>query len=347
MDEQTYIHLEVADPQMMLVEGPPLLHNFVGRNEQLKYLNKIIEKHKIINIFGPMGTGKSFLVARFAEEFNLGSQYKVLWFSASMLGEDTQDFLWRYAILRAKDDREFLLWKLLNKEQITGTLCDLQTKLDIFFHDIISFDKLLFIIDNYPDGADNEFKQLIQQIAFQSNGPKLLLIGRRKTNMIKSSAHIQLGGLRKSELNAYIQKYCKGLCLDQEEINLLFEVTEGNPLVLLIAVNELNSTIKYSQTFKKIISSIYNMPGIQNLYYPLLKSLSNQERNLLCTLLSKPKPISKKMFYLMRFYYSKKLSVSAFESLIDKGILYQEANLYTISGLSRKYFSSIFNTLIN
>jgi hypothetical protein len=120
-------------------------------------------------------------------------------------------------------------------------------------------------------------------------------------------------------------------------------MTDGNPLIIACAIDEMNSLLNQRPMLGDRISYIHNISEIQDLYYRLLKNLSHEERDLLSALISRPKPVSRIQLLLLDQYYSKNLSLNASKSLISKGILYKEAGLFKLSNVSKKYFASVFN----
>ncbi len=332
----------LMNPKYMFFEGPPLVHQFIGRKKELAEFYYLFNRAKIIAIQGPPGIGKSALIGKILQDC-FPQEYSLLWVPLYGDEGDIENFYWRYATLKAKQDPGFPLWQVMNKEYLAGKDFDQNNKISLLLQNIRKERKFLLVIDSFEKAA-REIRELLEKIIhIQDNDNTVIILSRETPRIGRHVENIQLRGLEKIEARKLISM-CVQDPISDEDNNLLYEITEGNPFLLELASRSICKSIEQGRPVQNIIRSIHHIPEIQDYYYTVLKTLTRKEKKCIIDRLAL---LDKKRHHGRRYYFNylfwRYLHHNTISLLIKKGALNEEPKGAELSKIGSLFFSLAFD----
>jgi hypothetical protein len=334
INESSIESRKLSDLCSIELEGAPPIPDFIGRAKELGCISNLFYPGKALNISGPIGIGKTYLVSKFVQDI-LTPSCRTLWYTANG-ANDFWRFVWIYLISNVKENRKIAISEI-NQIQEDNNTKSLSNTMDIVLRGMEIDEDLLIVVDNYPINEKDYFHFLIKEAVNSSKiKTRFILISRNPVTYIQNNLRFPLGGLNKSDLSIVLQKGID-LELDMSEIDMLYNLSEGNPLMVNFIINSVSSQ-NSEKPLTETLKVVHFMPEIQDMYYARLKKLSSREKNLLSILLHRSKYSARITFYLYKIFAKKYL-----EGLIQKGIVYEDKGKYCIPKICGDYYSSIIN----
>jgi len=313
----------------------PATPGFRGRMAELHGLAELFSIHKVIGVTGALGVGKSWLLSKFVKGFDTSNRITI-W---QTLHEDRYDlwrFAWKIALRGEKQQESLQLRELLRDQFLTGKV---QTRdvVSVLSRCLLARDDLLLIIDNYAPGSSNQLIQFIEKETLQIGAEsRVVLIGRENRFLVKDVRHFTLRGLCPDDLHEFVEHFPDRSVNAQEEA-LLYEITEGNPLIVKLIMCSAQATYM-KEPFAELLRSAHRLPEIEDLYFGILGQLTTAERITLLKLLIEPQGLGGSFQIVADRITNRRETLG---NLVRKGMIEDADEAFAFSRIARDCFAML------
>ncbi len=296
----------------------PPLGTFMGRQRELKQFDEMIERMKVVTVYGMLGTGKTSFLTKLLTEYR--GETNVFWHSFTPV-DTVRKFLVRLAEFLAEMGQN-ALQSYLHKERSIDIIAVAELLKDEFE----GLDGLLFVDDfqKTDDRLKLLFSKLFPIFLYPSNDLHLIVASATHAGFYPSAAtegdgtvtEVQLSGLDKPAARELLA--VKGI--EGPEFEKIYRSTQGHPLSLDLIQSQ--SAIATSDNVEEFVQK------------ELTKGLDTYERKLLQFASVFRTPITAHMLF-SQF----EENYNALEALIYQSLL-QDISIgrYQIHEIVRDYF---------
>jgi tetratricopeptide (TPR) repeat protein len=222
----------------------PVIHNFVGRDLELEAYRERLRAERIAIITGLGGVGKSYLGAKLARE-TANHEEEIFWFDFDRSTNNTSEaMLWALAaFLASKGCPE--PWRYFNGEIKTHKSLELTSKLVILLNALRSGDYVV-CLDDFEVVRDEptivEFFTFIREKGVGASYPlpaRFIIMGRELPSDMDYLVAEPLHGFLETDAKVFIKAF--DVKLSDESIHRLWELTEGNPMLIRMSISTLQA----------------------------------------------------------------------------------------------------------
>jgi tetratricopeptide (TPR) repeat protein len=258
-------------PPLYLPPKIERIPHFVGRKKELKLISSRLN---FIVLEGMAGIGKTSLLQAFAETL----PRNLLFWHAFKETDSFDHVINKLAVFLEELNFGDLLY------YVNGDGKDDSTKLDLLTRSL-DRNRHVVILDDYQRQHDEKIDSLLQHLQRSLSKAKVIVASRvRPTFLINTSdfTEVKLEGLSEEEASQLLRK--RNIHLKSEQIARAYRKTSGHPLAMTLLGTILEHDPKASEAL------LQTLP-IESLIDELLRSLSDNERNLLVSLSAFRNPI--------------------------------------------------------
>jgi tetratricopeptide (TPR) repeat protein len=314
---------EKSAEYLQMVSTIPKIRHFYGREEEFAKLEEFFKNYKILIINGIAGIGKSVLAAKF------------------LLDKKDQNNIFWYSLKEWDTNRNALLAiaEFLNGLGKTTLKSYLNSNLTTNFYDIIKIltvdlndTNSILVFDDFHRADERTvqlFSAITEEIDKISNSYLIVIsrtevqfYDRRDVNIEKNVLELKLDGLNKKDSMEFIQN--KGI--EDQEFNLLYELTKGHPLAL-----ELIDSIEDIKISKGKSKDIFKF-----IHEEIFSKLSEEEISILQILSIYRQPVLPEAFMLEDY-----INFNTIDGLLSKALIVEiYTQKFMVQDMVRDFFYS-------
>lgn len=233
-------------------EQPPVAHLITGRQRELIYFEGKLKTAHLAVITGMPGVGKTSLAITLIRQMGWAED-KTFWYTFRG-AEGIDDIVWRLTNFLAWYSNDTFLRILQGSNPPPAAVL-----FDALLHTIHGKGYLLCFDDFHL--ADELAEQLFNkslQTRLNRGGIDAVIISRTMPNMLRLARYEPLSGLSHMETQNLLLQH--GISLSDELTASLYALTQGNPQLLVLAID----TLKHGGNLAKLIARILETINIEN-----------------------------------------------------------------------------------
>ncbi len=249
---------------------PPELIDFVGREVELVRLANQLNTIGIVAITGIAGAGKTALAARLATQV-CPTEEKILWYKCYP-GESVHMIIWAYAgFLASKGEQA--IWEDLSRMQQSGGLLPANVLISMVLQRLRGQRYLLCFDNIHHLTADPHSVRLFDQLRELAEGQeiKLILTSQQEIEWELGVEDEELAGLSQDDSRLLLTK--RGIELDEPVLTKLYQQTEGNPQLLILA----SQALLLTEDKAALVDQLVQAPKINDFLSDLIHSSLDEE----------------------------------------------------------------------
>lgn len=224
-------------------ERPRSRERFVGRQEELSYFSKILDETGTACITGVSGVGKTALAIQLAMQTVTTER---LFWHVCYENHDIQTVAWALAeFLAWRGDRD--IWVALQN----GARPPIKTLMDCIFQSLKGQGILLCFDDFHEIIGDPSQKELVDRLFEAAGAQELSLVITSRRVIDLDHSYEQLNGLNQSDTEVIFAT--QGVELPDELFIELHSLTEGNPELLVLALQAIQQTQQPAKLISKLV----------------------------------------------------------------------------------------------
>ncbi len=209
-------------------ESLPEIPYFIGRQAELASYRRQLQTNHFLIITGMPGVGKSTLAARLLQSPPFASKH-VFWHTFRQ-NDEIEATIWNLAAFLAHAGRP-AIWKSLQNEHTPPPMIILRA----IVQTLKEIDSVICFDDYHAAIQEKTFNQLIQPILNAVDvSLSLIIISRRMPTHFSIPPAAPLDGLSIDDASWLLAHH--GIHLDEEAINALYQTSQGNPQLLILAI---------------------------------------------------------------------------------------------------------------
>lgn len=250
---------------------PPFLTNFVGRAQELQELKGALQTTGAVVIAGLIGVGKTTIAAKLVEA--VGTDYKVFW-HVCYETDGVDSIIWKLAEFLAWDGEHDLLYLLEKSVERRPTT----VLLDYLFQSLRKQNTLLCLDDFHHIATSSEQQAFVDRLcsAVQAGYIKLIITSQHALGLkLRSRQEALKGFTLKDTQDLLVQQK---ITLTDDALTALYQRTEGNAALLMLAVNALIDAEKPELIIDRLVRASQVK---QFLLEEVDKTLHDQERAIM------------------------------------------------------------------
>lgn len=318
------------------VERPVPCNDFVMRDGELRLLSKLVKEKNVVSVIGGGGVGKTSLVDVFVSQLS-NQNARVVWYTAPVYLSGKHllfDFL--CSVIGSQDKK--VVRKILRNRFVTQANPNSQD-FSAFLLDIFQQEELLVAIDDVKNVHAEVFRGLIYKLTRAAHcKSKLILISRKNILEARPDACLMVGGMEKDELFDLHQRFLATKLLTEDDLQFIWEKTEGNPLINCFLQNGLSRINSTSQK-EKFLAELSQVEEIQDYFYRVFDGLKHKEKALLKYLVRRQGKVSRLEIQTFATLIVGRRSLKVINELVERSAIYESESGYHIPGIMQDYLS--------
>lgn len=254
---------------------PPVIADFVGRNQELTYYTNKLQATGLAVIAGMAGIGKTALAARLAQTFATPS--RTFWHTFRE-GEGVEVIIWQLSAFLARQHRSELWQMLQATSQGGGKLPPPEVLFDYLFQLIRQQSYLLCFDDFHRVDDDPLLETLVERLrpAVQAGEVRIIITSRRFPNFVETTQFEPLAGLGLADTQAMLD--ARGCHLNPGLLEALHARTEGNAELLSLTID----AIRQSGNPSRLVDNLMETSNIERyLLNEVDRGLQDEERQVM------------------------------------------------------------------
>jgi tetratricopeptide (TPR) repeat protein len=239
-DQHLISSLVLPDLALPDLERPPTIANFIGRTVDLAAFAERLASGHIAVVVGSAGIGKTALAAELARR--TGDPARTFWHTFHA-HEGIDGIVWRLAGFLARHSHAHLLCLLHSARRPGGQAPPPEMLFDFLLQAVRGRDFLICLddfqfVDNDPL-LDHLSRRLHGEVI--AGALALIVTSRRMPSFVQTVDSAPLAGLSSADARRLLETH--GLMLNDDLAAALYARTEGNPQLLILAIDALRRVV--------------------------------------------------------------------------------------------------------
>lgn len=234
-----------------LLTQPPESMGFVGRTDELAYFANCLAGDHLAIIAGLPGVGKTALAIQLAHQ--VAKQPARIFWHQFHEGEGIETIIWKLAGMLYYHGQT-TLWTLLDSSrQSGGNLPPVEVLLDYLIQQLQGQDYVLCLDDFHWVEDDQLVDKAVERLQriLPTGSLKLIVTSQRMPALLKTLSFVPLNGLSLADTSQLLANY--NINLSPELMRELYERTEGNAELLMLAIHTLARRQRPEQVVKRLV----------------------------------------------------------------------------------------------